>query len=122
MFVIFCRDKYWRLELEIFPSRLPCGHPYKHTFVATKQTRVVATKYVYRDKILFVSIAAKIFFCRDKTRVLSRQTRVSRNKTFVATKMILVAAPAHDNFGWGRRNGGGGGERNEGGGGYGGML
>ena len=22
----------WRLELEIFPSWLPCGHPYRHVF------------------------------------------------------------------------------------------
>ena len=22
----------WRFELEIFPSRLPCGHPYRHVF------------------------------------------------------------------------------------------
>ena len=26
----------WRLELEIFPSRLPCGHPYTHQFSRIK--------------------------------------------------------------------------------------
>ena len=31
-------------------------------------------------------------FCRDK----HTQTRVCRDKTFVATKMTLVAAPAND--------------------------
>ena len=35
-------------------------------------------------------------FCRDKTCLLSRQTRVCRDKTFVVTKMVLVAAPAND--------------------------
>jgi len=33
--------------------------------------------------------------CHDKRRVLSRQTRVYRDKTFVATKMIPAAAPAN---------------------------
>ena len=32
------------------------------------------------------------YFCHDKRRVLSQQT----DKSFVATKMILVAAPASD--------------------------
>ena len=38
-------------------------------------------------------------FCRDKRRVLSRQTRDCRHKQvfiFVATKMILVTSPAND--------------------------
>ena len=26
----------WRLKLEIFPSRLPCGHPYTHQFSRIK--------------------------------------------------------------------------------------
>ena len=32
------------------------------------------------------------YFCHDKTRVLSRQM----DKSFVATKMILVASPTSD--------------------------
>ena len=38
-------------------------------------------------------VAASILFCRHKSRVLSQQTRVCRDKTFVATNMILIAAP-----------------------------
>ena len=36
------------------------------------------------------------YICSDKRRVLSRQTRDCRHKTFVATEMILVAGPAND--------------------------
>ena len=35
-------------------------------------------------------------FCYNKRCVLSRQTRVCRNISFVAIKMILVAAPANN--------------------------
>ena len=28
----------WRFELEIFPSRLPCGHPYQHNVCNTVST------------------------------------------------------------------------------------
>ena len=57
----------------------------KHVFVATKH----------------VFVETKDVFCRDKrmlveTKRLSRQTRVCLEKTFVATKIILVAAPASD--------------------------
>ena len=86
----FCRDK-------------PC---------LLRQVRVmcVVTKYFCRDKTrLFwrqnyasiIFVATNVFsrntcFCRDKRRVLSRQTRVCSDRTFVAAKIILVAAPAND--------------------------
>ena len=43
-------------------------------------------------------LARQAYFCRDKRRVLSREKRVCGDKTFVTTKMILVAAPANDNL------------------------
>ena len=43
-----------------------------------------------------LSLSQGACFCRDKRRVLSRQKRVCRDKMFVATKMLLVAAPAKD--------------------------
>ena len=56
------------------------------TFVATKfllrQTRVC------RDKRIFV--ATKYVFCREK--YLSQEILFCHNKTFIATKMILVTA------------------------------
>ena len=71
-------------------------------FVATKvlsQQIFVATNTVCLDKHTF---SFPLFCCCcDETFVrtsilLSRQTRVCRDKTFVATKMILEAAPAND--------------------------
>ena len=58
-------------------------------FVTTK----VATKYV---KVLL-----RQKYCRNKhnfvvTKVLSRQAYFCRDKTFAATKMVLVAAPPND--------------------------
>ena len=72
---------------------------------------------ICRDKNLFVAtkvLSQPAYFCRDKRRVLSRQTRVSCfDKTFVATKTIHVAAPANDRYtvgdgGSGRGGSGGG--------------
>ena len=61
--------------------------------------------YVCRDKHVFVVTKVLLwqaYFCRNKRRVLSWQTcvclnkRVCRDKTFVTTKIILVAAPVND--------------------------
>ena len=38
------------------------------------------------------------YFCHDKRRVLSRPTCVCRDKTFIVTKMVLVAALANDSL------------------------
>ena len=72
----------------------------------------VPTKYFGRDKGF-----VQVYPCRDKRRVLSRQTRVCRDNFFVATKMILVAAPGSDTLPCQSREvgGGGGGGREEGG-------
>ena len=87
----------------------------RQTFVATKITRLlmrqkysvfafVATKTFCHDKHNFVAtksfLSASILLSRQRTCFVatntSRQTRVCRNKTFVATKMILAAAPVND--------------------------
>ena len=63
---------------------------------------LVATNIFCRDKHDFVAtkvLSQLAYFCRDKRRVLSRQTRVCSDKTFVATKIILVAAPANNTKG-----------------------
>ena len=63
----------------------------KHNFVATKLvvTRLLLSRQTRQDE----SFVATTYFCRNKRRVLSRHgTRVCRNKTYVTTKMILVAA------------------------------
>ena len=67
---VFCRDK------SMFDATKICRDKnIKVIFVATSFKHVfVATKHVF----------CRNYFCRDKTRV------------FVATKMILVAAPSND--------------------------
>ena len=69
-YFLFCRDK---------------------TFVTTN---------IWRDKHNFVAttvLLRQAYFCRDKTRLLSRQTGVCREKhVFVATKRIFVVVPAND--------------------------
>ena len=68
----------------------------KHLFVVTKKKRLLSRqKYVVTNKHVFVA-TKQAYFCRDKRRALSRQTRVCHDKTFVATEMILVAVPAND--------------------------
>ena len=60
---------------------------------------------VFRDKTRLLSRQKyeSIFFCRDKRRSLSRQTHICRdNYVFVATKTILVEAPASDRLGAGK--------------------
>ena len=114
-----CRDRHVLVESKLF-----CLD--KHTFVTPKDVfchdkhMFVTQKYACHDKTkIFVvtsfvvakifccdkhnSVATKLlswqaYFCRGKRCVLSQQTRVCRDKTFVMTKMILVAAPANDNW------------------------
>ena len=64
----------------------------------------IMTKDVFwRDMHVFVAtkvslckkeLSQQAYICCNKRCVLSRQTSVCHNKTFVTTKMILVAAPA----------------------------
>ena len=62
-----------------------------------KNTPFVETK-VHVFAATNIILSRQAYFCRDKRRVLSRQTQSHgcRDKTFIATKMILVAAPASD--------------------------
>ena len=65
----------------------------------SRQSMLVATERLSRQTRF---VAASMILSRQTTRFvatnkcLSRQIRVCRNKTFVATKMILVAAPANN--------------------------
>ena len=64
------------------------------TFVATKVfvKHVCVSRQVLSRQVL----SRQAYFCREKTCLLSRQTRFCRYKTFVATEMILVAAPTNE--------------------------
>ena len=67
-------------------------------------TNMFVAKQIFDEQNFVVTIflSWQAYFCHDKRHVLSRQTHVCRNKyvfvvkTFVTTKMILVAAPADD--------------------------
>ena len=103
---------HWRQLLQTRQTRMLVATKRfsRQTFVATKITRLlmrqkysvfafVATKTFSHDKHNFVAtnvFSRQAYFCRDNGRALSRQTRVCRNKTFVATKIILAAAPVSD--------------------------
>ena len=55
-------------------------------------------KHVYNfvaAKLKNMLVATKDVFCDDKHAFVATK-RVCRDKTFVATKMVLVAAPAND--------------------------
>ena len=72
-----------------------CCHD-RHMFVAENICRdkcFVATKIFCHDKHNFVT--TKAYFFRDKRHVLLRQTCLLR-QNFVATEMVLIAAPAND--------------------------
>ena len=60
----------------------------EHNFVATSNEHNFVTTNII--------LLQQAYFCHEKRHVLSWQTRVCRDKTFVATKIILVAAPAND--------------------------
>ena len=78
-------------------------HVLLHMFVMTEvnlswQNYVCCNKCLLRQKHVMTKVLSRqAYFCRDKRRVLLWQTRVCRDKTFVATKIILVSAPANDN-------------------------
>ena len=67
----FCRSKIMFVVTNISCDKSRCN---KNTFVATKV------------------LSQQEYFCHDKSHVLSWQT----TNTFVATKIILVAAPSND--------------------------
>ena len=91
-----CRDKI----LLFATKRLSRICRDKHVFVGTKvisrQTYFVATKDVFcRDKHVLVATKCDKKVNRDK--IMFVATNISRDTSFVATKIILVAAPADDN-------------------------
>ena len=86
-----CRDKFLWQQAYFSRTKKDAFCRYKQVFVATK-VKLVATKHLWR-KLVFVE--TKDVLCRDKHE-LSPQTRVCGDTTLVATKMILVAAPAND--------------------------
>ena len=75
----FCCDKLLLFTfVAIHVTKIFCHN--KHNFVMTKL------------------LPQQAGFCCNKRRVLSWQTRVCHNKTFVMTRMILLAAPANDTW------------------------
>ena len=104
---VFCRDKSMLVTTNIFLSlkksheKQNCDKTY--IFFAIKvflsrQTRqtFVATNMCLSPKNYFVAtntiLSRQAFFVATKEVFLSGQTRVCRDKTFVARKIILVAA------------------------------
>jgi len=66
---------------------------------------VVATKSLLRQNYVYVTTnicrentrLSRQTFCRDKrTLVATNKNKTNSDKTFVATKMVLMAAPADD--------------------------
>ena len=79
----------------------------KHMFVVTKhvfghdKSMLVIYKYLLRQKFCHSKniLSWQTYFCHNKS--LSQQAYFCCDKTFVVTKMILVAAPANDSYqGW----------------------
>ena len=79
---LFCRDKTF--------VATNTGRD-KHMLVATNKNIILS-----RQKSILLSRQKRCFVVTNTC--LSRQTSVCRDKTFVATKMILVAAPANDSL------------------------
>ena len=78
----FCRDKIMFVAICVLSTHICCD---KHVFVATKAS-MSQTKRLPRQT----------HFCCDKTLVATGLHLSRQNTGFVATKMILVAAPAND--------------------------
>ena len=108
----FCRDKLTFIAINMFVLRQNTSfvatkvcsswqnfYCDKHMFVMPNICHAkwfVRTKIFYHDKIMTKVLSQQGYFCCDKRHVLLRQTHVCRDKTFVVTKIILVAAPAND--------------------------
>ena len=93
----FCHDKKTCFVVEstcLSRQKHACRHKtfVKIMFVAINQT-IFSRKNVFHRHTL---VATKKVLCRDKKRVMPRQTRVCRDDIFAATEMIVVAAPATD--------------------------
>ena len=92
--IYICRDKH---DIHVFVAK-------KRMLVATKvllqQNIFVVTKLFSRQIFVATNITfSRQKFCPDKLTFVATNTCLSRqNTSFVATKMILVAAPASDSF------------------------
>ena len=95
----FCGDKH-----AFFVTQDVFCHD-KHVFVVKKVSlspqKFCHDNYICRDKSFVVTkicLSWQAYFGRNKRCVLLQQTRVCHTKTFVTTKMILVAAHTNDTF------------------------
>ena len=96
VYVFLSRQTYACRDKDIFVATNICRE--KHNFVATKQaynSMLVATKIFCCDKSF---VAANIIVSRQKACFVPTNTCLLRQTCvcFVATKMILAAAPASD--------------------------
>ena len=93
--VCFQRQNFCRYKIMFVATKYFCRDK---TFVATNILSRQKTCFVARNTCLStnVSLSQQPYFCCDRKRVLSRKTHICRDKTFVAAKMKLVAAPAND--------------------------
>ena len=80
---VFCRSKQMYVTTKVWLLWQNLCHD------KTVMTKLCLSWQFFTTKLL----SWQAYFCRNKRCVLLRQTRL-----FVATKMILVAAPASDNF------------------------
>ena len=75
---------------------------FEHVFVATKHVFCRDNEYTCRDKTFVATnliLSRQAYFCRDKRRVTNtcdKHVIIAGKHVFLATKMILVAAPAND--------------------------
>ena len=93
----FCHNKTSFVTTKICLS-------WQNVFVATRVTNICRNKrnFVRTNMCLLCFVMTKVlswqaYFCHDKRYVLS-MTCVCHNKTFVMTKIILMAAPVSDTF------------------------
>ena len=71
----------------------------KNMLVAIKDIVATNTLITTNNFLAIFFLLRQLYFCRDKRRVLSRQTHVCRDKSMLAaTKMIRAAAPANDSL------------------------
>jgi len=110
MFVMtkyFCRNKHIFVVTKVLSRQAYFCHD-KRCVLTRGKSKLLVTKLLSQQKLcLSQFVTTKVllwqeYFCCDKRHVLSRHTRVCcDNHIFVATKMILVAAPANDSLEWG---------------------
>ena len=77
----------WRFELEIVPSRLPCGHPHRHDFfyyrVSVTHRPAFARLILNRWKER--SLRMKYILINENNREKSKSLKVNRNSAGLCT-------------------------------------